>query len=104
MISHINLRTGILLLAVVASNSVLAFTIACGSIPPTEPPIPVDFLLLQPKTVTLQMGQSQQFTVIAYDRFESRISVPAVEWSIDPMSRNNRLGGVILGWNSGRQL
>ena len=55
----------------------LGFLVACGGQEPTAlpspPPAPVGIFTIAPASVSLQVGQTQRFTVIALDEFENPV-------------------------------
>ena len=60
---------------------------------PTAIPEPVEFLSIHPASVTLEIGQTQRFTVTALDRFENPVllSVGALEFGVnDDIGQLNR--------------
>ena len=62
----------------------------------------VDFLLVEPKAITLWRGQTIRFTVTAYDRLENQISVPEVDWRVDPrVGTIDKHGVFVAGYQIG---
>jgi alpha-tubulin suppressor-like RCC1 family protein len=93
-------RSGITPVATLTLILMLGLIVACGDAAPTT--AQVEIFATEPASVTLQVGQTQRFTVTALDRFEN--PVPGLEITFtarEGVGRVDKEGNFIAGTRAG---